>query len=131
MFGLALCDRGAEFANAKRIECTRNGAKRLSLFYADPQQSQQKARAERCHEELRRILPKGRTDFDALTEADMARAMSHVNSYLRGSMDWTSPAEMARVLLGPDVLDAYGVEVIDPKQVNLTPSLVPHAVTQL
>ena len=131
LFGLALCDRGAEFSDARRIECAKNGAKRLSLFYADPQQSQQKARAERCHEELRRILPKGRTDFDALTEADMARAMSHVNSYLRSSMDWTSPAEMARVLLGPDVLDAYGVETIDPREVNLTPGLVPHAIVTI
>lgn len=131
LFGLVLCDRGPEFADARRIECAKNGAKRLALFYADPQQSQQKARAERCHEELRRILPKGKTDFDALTKSDMARVMSHVNSYLRGSMDWTSPAEMARVLLGPDVLDAYGVEVVDPKEVNLTPSLVPHAIVRM
>lgn len=130
LFGLVLCDRGPEFADARRIECAKNGAKRLALFYADPQQSQQKARAERCHEELRRILPKGKTDFDALTKSDMARVMSHVNSYLRGSMDWTSPAEMARVLLGPDVLDAYGVEAIDPREVNLTPALVPHAIAR-
>ena len=87
VFGLLLCDRGSEFSDAERMEHGRNGVKRLSLYYCDPLQSQQKGRCERCHEELRRILPKGRTDFDALTGRDMAACMSHVNSYLRGKMD--------------------------------------------
>ena len=50
-FGLILCDRGSEFSDAERIEHGRNGVKRLSLFYCDPLQSQQKGRCERCHEE--------------------------------------------------------------------------------
>ena len=53
--------------------------------------------------------------------------MSHVNSYLRGKMGWMAPVETARLVLPPGVLDAYGVERIDPKEVNLTPGLVPHA----
>lgn len=108
-FGLVLCDRGSEFSDAERIEHGRNGTKRLSLFYCDPLQSQQKGRCERCHEELRRVLPKGKTDFDALTCRDMAACMSHVNSYLRGKMDWMAPVEMARLVLPPGLLDAYGV----------------------
>lgn len=128
-FGLILCDRGSEFSDAERIEHGRNGVKRLSLFYCDPLQSQQKGRCERCHEELRRILPKGKTNFDALTCRDMAACMSHVNSYLRGKMDWMAPVEMARLVLPQGLLDAYGVEEIEPKEVNLTPHLVPHAIT--
>ena len=130
MFGLVVTDRGTEFSDVERIEHGRNGVKRLSLYFCDPLQSQQKARAERCHEELRRILPKGKTNFDALTRRDMAACMSHVNSYLRGSMGWMAPIEMARLVLPPGVLDAYGVERIDPKEVNLTPHLVPHAIAR-
>ena len=78
-------------------------------------------------EELRRILPKGRTDFDALTAQDMARIMSHVNSYRRKSIDWFAPIDMARAVLPADLLDGLGVERIEPRDVNLTPGLVPHA----
>lgn len=131
VFGLVLCDRGSEFGDPERIETGKNGVKRLRLYYCDPLQSQQKGRCERGHEELRRILPKGRTDFDALTGRDMAACMSHVNSYLRGSMDWMAPVELARLVLPQGLLDAYGVEQVDPKEVNLTPHLVPHAITLL
>ena len=110
---------------------TQLSVKRLSLYYCDPLQSQQKGRCERCHEELRRILPKGRTDFDALTGRDMAACMSHVNSYLRGKMDWTAPVDLAARVLPDGLLDAYGVERIDPREVNLTPGLVPHAAVPL
>ena len=82
-------------------------------------------------EELRRILPEGKTDFDAHTGRDMAACMSHVNSYLRGSMGWASPMDLASALFPKGLLDAYGIERIEPREVNLTPSLVPHAVTQL
>ena len=93
--------------------------------------SQQKGRAERNHEELRRILPKGKTNFDRLTGRDMAACMSHVNSYMRGSMGWASPMDLASALFPKGLLDAYGIESIEPGEVNLTPSLVPHAMTQL
>lgn len=131
VFGILLTDRGCEFADVERMEHGRNGRKRLSVYFCDPSQSQQKGRAERNHEELRRILPKGKTDFDALTGRDMAACMSHVNSYMRGSMGWVSPMDMARALFPRDMLDAYGIESIDPKEVNLTPGLVPHAIVKL
>lgn len=131
MFGLVIADRGSEFSYVERIEHGKNGVKRLSLYFCDPMQSQQKGRAERCHEELRRILPKGKTNFEALTCRDMAACMSHVNSYLRGNMKWMAPVEMARLVLPPGVLDAYGVEAIDPREVNLTPQLVPHSIVRL
>ena len=82
-------------------------------------------------EELRRILPEGKTDFDAHTGRDMAACMSHVNSYLRGSMGWASPMDLASALFPKGLLDAYGIERIEPREVNLTPSLVPHAITTM
>ncbi|HJH75002.1 MAG TPA: hypothetical protein OIL86_13900 [Eggerthellaceae bacterium] len=39
-----------------------------------------------------------------------------------------APVEMARLVLPQGLLDAYGVEEIEPKEVNLTPHLVPHAI---
>lgn len=130
VFGLVVCDRGTEFSNPERIERGRNGKQRLRLYYADPQQSQQKPKAERKHAELRRILPKGETDFDALTGRDMAACMSHVNSYMVGSMGWASPMDLAMALFPKGLMDAYGIERIDPKEVNLTPYLVPHAIAK-
>lgn len=130
VFSLVVCDRGSEFADADRIERDRAGRKRLRLYYADPRQSQRKPRAERRHAELRRILPKGRTDFDRLTGRDMAACMSHVNSYMVGSMGCASPMDLAMTLFPKGLLDAYGIERIDPKEVNLTPGLVPHAVAR-
>lgn len=85
---LVITDRGPKFSDVERIEHGKNGVKRLSLYFCDPIQSQQKGLAERCHEELRMILPKGKIDFDALTCRDMAACMSHVNSYMRGNCGW-------------------------------------------
>lgn len=127
LFGTVLADRGTEFYGAERIEHGRNGVKRCSLYFCDPQQSHQKAACEKNHVELRRILPKGRTDFDALTGRDMARCMSHVNSYRRKSIDWFAPVDMALAVLPRDLIDGLGIERIEPALVNLTPELVPHA----
>lgn len=131
VFSLVVCDRGSEFADAERIEHGKNGKRRLRLYYTDPQRSQQKPRAERRHAELRRILPKGKIDFDRLTGRDMAACMSHVNSYMVGSMGWASPMNLAMALFPKGLLCAYGVERIDPKEVDLTPSLVPHAIVKM
>lgn len=127
VFGLMLTDRGAEFSDVLGME-GEGGAKRGDVYFCDSRQSQQKPHCERNHEELRRILPKGRTDFDALTERDMARCMSHVNSYRRSSADWFAPIDLARGVLPPELLEGLGVERVEPKEVNLTPYLVPHAM---
>ena len=88
-----------------------------------------------CRRKCRRLFdyihPKGKTNFDRLTGRDMAACMSHVNSYMRGSMGWASPMDLASALFPKGLLDAYGTESIEPGEVNLTPSLVPHAMTQL
>lgn len=39
--------------------------------------------------------------------------------------------EMTRLVLPPGLLDAYGVERVDSKEVNLTQQVVPHAIMHL
>lgn len=123
-----LCDRGTEFVNVLRMENRRNGTPRTRVFFCDPLQSQQKGGAEKNHCELRKILPKGKTDFDALTGRDMAICMSHVNSYCRDSLDWWSPMSLAMLVLPPSLTEGLGIERFEPAEVNLTPYLVPHAM---
>ena len=47
IFPIMLTDRGSEFSDVERIERDRNGKKRLSLYFCNPSQSQQKGRAEK------------------------------------------------------------------------------------
>lgn len=125
---ILLCDRGGEFADVLRMENRKNGTARTRAFFCDPLQSQQKGGAEKNHVELRKVLPKGKTDFDALTGRDMALCMSHVNSYCRKSIDWFSPMELAMAVLPISLTEALGIERVEPGEVNLTPYLVPHAM---
>ena len=125
MFGLVIADRGSEFSYVERIEHGKNGVKRLSLYFCDPMQSQQKGRAERCHEELRRILPKGKTNFEALTCRDMAACMSHVNSYSRPSLQDKSPCDLFAFLHGTELLDQLAIHRIPANEILLKPRLIP------
>lgn len=127
LFGLIPTDRGTELSDVTRMEHGRDGRKRGSVYFCDPLQSQQKGSCERNHGELRRILPKGKTDFDALTCQDMTRCMSHVNSYKRKSIDWFAPIDMARAVFPPDLIDELGIGKVEARDVNLTPLLVQHA----
>lgn len=128
LFPVMLADRGTEFSDVPRMESGEDGTPRTRVFFCDAMQSQQKGSAEKNHVELRRVLPKGKTDFDALTEKDMATCMSHINSYCRESIEWWSPIDVARVVLPLELTEALGIEKVERRDVNLTPYLVPHAM---
>ena len=130
--GVLLVDRGTEFDDWEGMErsCLVEGERRCRVFYCDPQESNQKSPAERNHEQLRRILPKGRTDMDKLTADDVALCCSHVNSYPLASLGGRTTLDSLGGLLPDEVLALVGVERLDPKDVVLKPSLVPHAVAQ-
>ena len=106
------------------------GARRCRVFYCDAQESNQKSKAERNHEQLRRILPKGRSDFDALSAYDVAVCCSHVNSYRSAGRGGKCPFELLGDLLPRGVMDELGLERVEPDDVVLRPALVPHAVEQ-
>ena len=131
-FGLLLLDRGVEFDDYGGIEdsCLEPGERRCRVYYCDPQDSNQKSECERNHEQLRRILPKGRTDMDLLSDADVATCCSHVNSYPLASLGGISPIDNLGALVPAGALAELGVVRLDPDGVVLRPSLMPHAVEQ-
>ena len=132
VFRAVLTDNGPEFADEGAIAAVlgeRPGETRL--FYCDPRRSDQKGACERNHVELRKLLPKGRgLRFDRLSPADLALAMSHVNSEPRGALGFATPAAIFRAMLGEDaarLLDAYGVEEVPLAGLDLTPALIERA----
>lgn len=133
IFGVLLLDRGPEFDNWAEMErsCLVQGARRCRVFYCDEMNSNQKSQAERNHEQLRRILPKGRSDFDRLSVWDVAVCCSHVNSYpLVRSSGTFRPIEAAAALVPKHLLDALGIERVAADEVTLKPHLMAHAVEQ-
>lgn len=120
---LILTDNGSEFSNPKAIEYDRQGNRRTRIFYCDASAPGQKGSAEKNHEFIRYVLPKG-TSFDDLTQEDISLLMDHVNSYSRESLGNKCPYEMFQFLYGADVLCALGCHRIPPNEVNLTPSLL-------
>ena len=86
VFRAVLTDNGAEFSDEAAIAALLGeGPGETRLFYCDPRRSDQKGACERNHVEIRKLLPKGAgIRFDRLAPADLALAMSHVNSEPRG-----------------------------------------------
>jgi IS30 family transposase len=131
-FGIMLVDRGVEFDDWEGMErsCLEPGCARCRVFYCDPMVTNQKSEAERNHEQLRRILPKKRSDFDALSAWDVATCTSHVNSYPSAGRGGKCPFELLGELLPQALLDDFGIQRMAPDEVILKPYLIKHAVVQ-
>ena len=132
VFRAVLTDNGAEFSDEGAIAALLGeGPGETRLFYCDPRRSDQKGACERNHVEIRKLLPKGAgLRFDRLAPADLALAMSHVNSEPRGALGFSTPARAFRAMLGEDaaaLLDAYGVEGVALADLDLTPGLIARA----
>ena len=132
VFRAVLTDNGAEFSDEAAIAALiGEGPGETRLFYCDPRRSDQKGACERNHVEIRKLLPKGRgLRFDRLAPADLALAMSHVNSEPRGALGFATPARAFRAMLGEDaaaLLDAYGVGDVPVGELDLTPGLIERA----
>jgi IS30 family transposase len=132
IFGILLVDRGVEFDDWEGMErsCLEVGKRRCRVFYCDAMMSNQKSQAERNHEQLRRLLPKGRSDFDALSVGDVAVCSSHVNSYPSAGRGNKCPFELLGDLLPQALLDELGISKVAPDDVVLRPYLMAHAVIQ-
>ena len=132
VFRAVLTDNGAEFSDEGAIAALLGeGPGETRLFYCDPRRSDQKGACERNHVEIRKLLPKGAgLRFDRLAPADLALAMSHVNSEPRGALGFSTPARAFRAMLGDDaaaLLDAYGVEGVALADLDLTPGPIARA----
>ena len=132
VFRAVLTDNGAEFSDEAAVAALLGeGPGETRLFYCDPGRSDQKGACERNHVEIRKLLPKGAgIRFDRLAPADLALAMSHVNSEPRGALGFATPARAFRAMLGEDaaaLLDAYGVGDVPLGDLDLTPGLIERA----
>ena len=134
LFPVILTDNGSEFSDPKMIEFYRvdpehNPTKlerRTFVFFCDPYNSQQKPHVERNHEEIRRVLVKG-SSFDALTQEDIAKMLSHVNSAPRPSLDGKSPYEAFTSFYGErakEFLEMLGIFRIPAEKIILDPILL-------
>ena len=129
LFGCVLTDNGEEFRDEGAIGRVlgEEGPSDVRLFYCDPRQSQQKGGCEKNHTELRQILRKGLFAFDELDEGDLAVVMSHANSNPRRSLGDRTPIEVFLFLYGEEgraLLDALGVEAVDPAELVLKPEIL-------
>ena len=129
LFGVILTDNGTEFSNPTVIETDCDGNRIARLFYCDPGASWQKAHIERNHEEIRLVLPKGScyllpTSFDNLTQEDVDLMMSHVNSYLRKSLNDRTPYDLFTQKFGVEVADLFHIRKVPANDVVLMPKLL-------
>ena len=132
VFRLVLTDNGSEFADEAAIAALLGEAEgETRLFYCEGRRADQKGGCEKNHVEIRKLLPKGRgLRLDRLTRADAALVMSQVDSEPRGKLAWRTPSEMLLAAFGDDaraLLDAFGVEMLDPSELDLTPGCVERA----
>jgi transposase, IS30 family len=123
LFPVLLTDNGSEFSNPLALEYAPDGTPRARLFYCDPCASWQKGRVERNHEFLRFVLPRG-TSFDGLTQADVNKVLSHVNSYSRPALNDKAPFDLFAFTYGVDLLTQLGIQRITADRIVLKPSLL-------
>lgn len=130
IFGIILADRGHEFDDWEGMErsCLKKGKRRCRVFYCDAMQTNQRSEAEKNHEELRKILPKGRTDFDRLTAVDIAAVCSHVNSYPRPTKGGIRPIDLASLVVPDRLLGSLGIVKVAPDDVIMSPKLIGHGI---
>jgi len=125
LFEVLLTDNGSEFSNPAALELAPSGDSRTHVFYCNPNAAYQKPRVERNHELIRLILPKG-TSFDHLTQKDINKALSHINSYSRPVLNDKSPYDLFEYLYGAELLTALGIRRIEPNDIILKPGLLPN-----
>lgn len=78
---------------------------------------------EKNHELIRYVLPKG-TSFDNLTQQDINKLMSNINSYPREELNKCCPFNLANMLIGNNIISKFGYYEINGNDVVLTPNLL-------
>ena len=124
LFPVILTDNGPKFSNPKEIEFSKKtDEQRTKIFYCEPGRPDQKGSCEVNHEMIRRILPKG-TSFDNLTQDDINKMMSHINSYKRKKLNNCSPLQLFSVMYGQNVAKQFGIVEINFNDINLSENLL-------
>lgn len=124
LFPVILTDRGTEFSDPAAIEMSLDGKRQLAhVFYCNPMNSNQKAEAERCHSDFRRIVPKG-TSLNSFSQDDISVAFSNVAAIPRPQYFNKTAAEIFIAIYGEEVFKKLGGVFVKPKDANLTPKLL-------
>lgn len=123
VFKYILTDNGGEFQRPEELETGIDGSKRSSIYYCEPNRSDQKAKVEKNHEYIRYIIPKG-TSMDNYTQTDIDLMMSHINSTARELLNFAIPYDMASIYLGKKTLKKLNLKKILPDDIILKPYLI-------
>ena len=117
-FDAILTDNGSEFQLLPTIESDEEtGEFFFRTFYCNPYSSYQKGGCERNHELFRYFYQKGKT-LDFITQTELNKVFSHINSLKRKTLNGKSPFEVFEQLFHVD-LRLLGLEVILPQKVKL------------
>jgi IS30 family transposase len=124
LFPVVLGDRGSEFSNPGGIEVNFDTGEIVSsVFYCDPQCTNQKSRCEKNHEFIRYILPK-KSCFDRFEQKDITLMMNHINSYGRKMFNNKSPLENFIDIYGPEIAKKLDLVLIPATDIVLKPTLL-------
>ena len=123
VFKYILTDNGGEFQRPEELETSIDGSKRSSIYYCEPNRSDEKAKVEKNHEYIRYIIPKG-TSMDCYVQDDIDLMMSHINSTAREILNFAIPYDMACIYLGKKTLHKLNIKKILPDNIILKPYLI-------
>ena len=118
LFDVVLADNGTEFMKLPDIEKGEDNEVRCHVFYCDPYRSCQKAECERNHGFIRRIFRKGKS-FNLIEQSEFDVALSHINSYPRGSLNNRTPYELFATEYSSIIACCFNIDKIDAKDVVL------------
>lgn len=122
-FPIILTDNGTEFSNPDALEANPKGISRTKIFYCDPSASFQKGSIEKNHEFIRYVIPKG-ISMNNYTQDDILLMINHINSLARNSLNWTTPYDLATLLLGKKVLKKFNLTKVPASEIKLTTNLL-------
>lgn len=91
IFKTVTVDNGAEFTSFDEMQRSVFGdEKRTTIYYCHPYCSFERGTNERMNREIRRIFPKG-TNFDKVSESEIAKMEEWLNDYPREILHFKSP----------------------------------------
>lgn len=122
-FPIILTNNGTEFGDPMSLEFNPEGISRTRIFYCNPRASYQKGMIEKNHEFIRYVLPKG-SSFDELLQTDINLMINHINSLGRESLNWSSPYDVAKLLMGKETLKKLNLANIPTDEIQLNKHLL-------
>lgn len=93
-------DNGTEFSDCDGLERSvfKNGGQRTKMYYCHPYSSSERGSNEKQNQMIRRKFPKG-TNFDHVSQKEVAAAVEWLNNYPRKLLDWNSSNDLFQQLI--------------------------------